>query len=420
MTPHARISPSALRPTSLCPPRVRVNQHARREQTIFSAEGTLLHDIMADCIEQDFEPADFIGQVRKVDGFEIAVDAEMADCMMDALDWVREQPGKVYVERQVFLDPWMPGMFGFVDLVIVNYDHTFGKITLSVIDWKFGVGKVVPILNNYQLRAYALGFIQTFIGTDILPRVPDEINLIIEQPRAFGKAPRFYEPWTLTYEELLPFGDEMAEIMRRADDPTEPRVAGPDQCSDCSAGFPGGCAAYDAFHLDLLGITIPAFDPEKSEIMVPELRAALVRNQSMITGWLKEIAAQSLEAAINGNPPPGLKAIDGDQGDREWGAAAPIVEALMVTGEYIDPETGEIFETEVLGPDKSFTRKVLSPAQIEKLAKPTRTKPGLPKLWNELQSRISRKPSKPQLVLASDPRPAIAQFDDEFDDLPET
>jgi hypothetical protein len=392
MAIHARIGPSSLKATKLCPGRVRVNENAGKVTTYFAAEGTLLHDIAENCIEQDFEPADYIGQKRRVDGHDIEVTAEMAESMIDALDWIREQPGTPYVETQVKLDPWMPGQFGTLDLAILDTNPSTGKVRLTVFDWKFGIGLVVPIVGNYQLQAYALGFIETVLKPQGI--IPDEILLIIEQPRAFSKAPRYYEPWTLTYEELLPFGDEMAAIMRAADRPDAPRIAGREQCFMCAAASPGGCVEFDKFHFDLLGVvTLPEY-----ELLSPERRAILIQNQSMIQSWLKAIMAQAIESAVAGDPPPGLKAIEGDQGDRFWGNAEMAEKLMKATLAA-----------------SAFTQKLLSPAQVESVAKPTRTKVGHPELWKELQELVSRKPSKPQLVLASDPRPSIQTV--EFDDL---
>lgn len=408
MTVHARISPSGLKATKLCPGRVNANAGRTDTSTVYAAEGTLLHDIAADCLEQDFEPGDFIGQTRTVDGFEFVVDADMADCMVEGIDWIREQPGRKFVETKVLLDPWMPGQWGYLDLAILHVTPT--KVRLSLLDWKFGVGMIVPIIGNYQLRAYALGFIETVLKP--IGVIPDEIVLMIEQPRAFGKGPRYYDSWTITYDELLPFGDEMAAIMRAANEPDAPRIAGREQCFSCAAAHPGGCWQFDKYHFDLLGITLL---PE-NEQLDPERRAAIIKNKTMIESWLKQITAQALDSAIDGNPPPGLKAIEGDQGDREWGENATNAQDLMVTGDWIDTETGEIHTIDALG-EKSFNKKLISPAQVEKIAKPTRSKPGLPDLWEKLQPLIVRKPSKPQLVLESDPRPAIQSYDDVFEDL---
>lgn len=416
MALHSRLSPSALKPTKLCPGRVLANDGVQRFSDIYAAEGSLLHSIAEDCIEQDFEPTDFIGQKRRVDGFEIEVTADMAECMMDALDWIRDQPGKLFVETKVFLDPWMPGQWGFLDLAILNQRRD-GKWVLTIFDWKFGIGMVVPIFGNYQLRAYALAFIETVLKP--LGIIPDEIVLIIEQPRAFGKAPRFYDQWAMTYEELLPFGEEMAAIRLAAEQPNAPRYAGKEQCYSCSRAVPGQCNAFDQWHLDMLELeTLDGVDniqmPEP-ELLTDKRRVFLVKHKSTIEGWMKAIVAQALDAAIVGLAPPGLKAIEGDSGDREWRDPA-VAELLMVEGEWVDPETGEIITITDSPLAEPFTRKVLSPAQVEKVVKKTRTKPGNPELWDKLQTLITKKPSKPQLVLASDPRPAIAEF--EFDELP--
>lgn len=398
---HARIGPSSLKATKLCPGRVRANEFAPRRSSVEAAEGTMLHDIAAACLDLDLEPFAFVGEKHTVDGFEFEVTAELVECMIAGIDWIREQPGALYVECRVNLEPYMPDQFGTLDVGIVCGSK------LSVFDWKYGMGINVPVVGNYQIRAYAIGFIETYLkpkGIEI-----EEVHLMIEQPRLAG-APRFWEPWVIDIDELMEFGAEMAAIYRAANEADAPRIAGKEQCKFCAVAAPGRCKEYDDFHFDLAQSFFNEEDtetetaPARPYNLDPVRRSYLIRHASMLTGYLKQLSDEALIDALHGNPPPGLKAIDGDQGDRKWADPAAVETKLVAALA-----------------EGAFTKKLLGPAGVEKLAKPGRKKPGHPELWKDLQELITRAPGKPQLVLASDPRPAkiLAEslLDEEDDEL---
>jgi len=407
MALHARIGPSSLKATKLCPGRVAANEKAERKPSIEAAEGTFLHDIAAACLDLDLDPFDFVGQTRTVDGFEFTATDELVECMVRALDWIRDQDAELFVECRVNLDPYMPGQFGTLDVaILVLLDD--GRWRLIVFDWKFGMGICVPIVGNYQIRAYAIGFIETHLkprGIEV-----DEVMMIIEQPRLAG-APRFWEPWTIDVAELMTFGAEMREIYDAANKPDAPRIAGKEQCRFCAVGKPGGCKAYDDFHYEIAQTYFDDDDVDEDRAPqevpyagLPPARASyLIRHRTMLDSYLKKLEADGMLQALHNNAPPGLKAIDGPQGDRQW-VDEKKVEAMLVKA--LD--------------EAAYTKKLIGPAGAEKVTKPGRKKAGHPDLWKDLQAQITRAPGKPMLVLASDPRPAkvLAEslLDEEDDD----
>lgn len=66
--------------------------------------------------------------------------------------------------------------------------------------------------------------------------------------------------------------------------------------------------------------------------------------------------------------------------------------------------------------DAAFTRKVLSPAQAEKVLKPGRKRVGHPETWDALQRFVTRTATRPVLVAVEDDRPSLMSVDEKFDD----
>lgn len=112
---HARLSPSDWSRWSTCPGAIRLTEHIVKPSSVFAAEGTGMHIIRAECLELGMDPQDFLGHKLKVEGFEFEVNEDWCRWLQPGIDWVREQPGTLFVERRVDLSDWMPGQFGTAD-----------------------------------------------------------------------------------------------------------------------------------------------------------------------------------------------------------------------------------------------------------------------------------------------------------------
>jgi hypothetical protein len=399
---HARVGPSSLTRVILCRGSVRATDGLPNPDSEASAEGTVLHDIAADCMENGLDAEDFVGQTYKQGGFEFTIGYEDDEvdprCMNDAMDWARQQPGLRFVEQRVELDPWMPDQFGTLDLGWLYED------LLTVFDWKFGRGVLVRVMTNDQLRAYALGLLRLIRALGHPD--PTRIRIIIEQPRCPGGA-RYFEPWEITLAELLEWGEFIKGVMFEIDDPDAPRHAGEKPCRFCTAqNKPEGCPEHTAFELDLVGLKFSNLDEDDEpslpdyDLLTPARRSYIVRHRSMFTAWLERLHASALEDALIGNPTPGLKAVDGQRGNRTYTDAAA-VEAFLIP---------------ILG-DKTFNQKLITPPKVEAIMMPGKKKPGHPAAWAELQDFITQSDGKPILVSEDDPRPAKQAAVDRFEDL---
>lgn len=414
MTAHARVGPSSLSRVLRCPGSVRESEGLSNTSSIFAAEGSVLHDIAAQCLEDGVEPESFFGRTMRHDGYSFVIGTQPGEtdptCITMALDWLREQPGEMFVETKVDLDPWMPEQFGTCDVCIWDADDEIA----TVFDWKFGMGVMVDVVGNEQLRAYALGALHTILRPrGIEPKI---IRIIIEQPRGAGGA-RFWEPWEITLEELLDFGETLKGSWLIITSPDAPLCAGKKQCVD---GFclvkdrppqqPGdltGCRTYDDFMAAILDAKFEDMD-EMIDLDLPanltgSRRWFIVRHASMLEKWLAKLHEDSIAAAEAGNPDPGSKMIDGRRGARDW-VEDPIME--VVIEDRLKRHLG----------DNAYVRKVKSPAQAEKDLATKRGKKAHPGVWDGLSDLIIQGEAKPILVSEDDPRPARKSVDDKFDE----
>lgn len=173
---HARLGPSAASRWLRCPGSVNFLADIEDEAGEAAAEGSILHGFCEDCLREDREAYDFVGESRKHDGHELELTEELADMIQDGLDEIDRIPGKLYVEHRVDLGRWMPGQFGTLDVGIIN------RRRIHIWDWKWGFLPVSPV-ENEQLMLYALGF-----WDNIVRHVSDvrDFRLHIFQPRAPG------------------------------------------------------------------------------------------------------------------------------------------------------------------------------------------------------------------------------------------
>ncbi len=410
---HARVGPSSLSRVSICPGSVRETADLPRRSSVFAAEGTLLHEIAADCLECGWEPRDYVGRTLAADGHVFEVTETLVDCMAIALDWLREQPGEFFVETRVSLDAYMPGQFGTSDVAWWRDDTR----TVAVFDWKFGAGVPVLAKGNKQLRAYALGVVDTILK----PRgiVPEWVELYIEQPRCAG-GDRYYNPWRISYDDLLAFGEELKVLWARIDDPNAPLVASAEGCQFCEArnrspqpGALSGCGTYDAFNLALIDSKFDDLDDgvafgatprlPRPDTLTAERRYYIVRHAKAFERWLAKLHEDSMAAASSGLPDPGSKLVLGQKGNRHW----------------INETAAETLLVNSLN-EQAYTRKVKSPAQAEKDLASRRGKTAHPGVWDELLPLIDQAEGKPILVPVEDERPALKSVEDRFDEMNET
>lgn len=372
-----------------CPGAIRLTEHLPDETSVFAAEGTGLHLIRAECLELGLDPQDFLGQKLKVEGFEFEVAEDWARWLQPGIDWLREQPGVMFVEKQVDLSEWMPGQFGTADTILVT------PACMTVNDFKGGAGEVVDAEENWQLLIYALGAWSNF-GRAIVPDAGHDyrVRLVIDQPRAGG-----ISIWETTLGYLLDFGEKVRVAAERTYDPDAPLVASSKGCRWCP--IKTTCSEHGRFVLDLFAMKFEDIDdadlidapPALPSAVTVDRRSYILRHADMFSKWLAGLHAAALADALAGRPTPGLKAVLGRAGAREWR----------------DPDEAAKALAKLLKPDQVFESKVISPTTAEKRLKT--------KQWEQVEGMVTRAPAQPTLAAATDKRPAIEPVATKFDDV---
>lgn len=360
-----------------------------RETSIYAAEGTAMHAVRADCLFFGDEPRDYAGETVEADGFTFDLDEQMVDHLTQGIDWIREHTDAPTIECRVPLHDWLPGNYGFCDTFWISND------TLFVSDLKYGVGEPASAENNRQLQLYALGA-WLKLGK---PAVRNVV-LNIDQPRAGGM--KF---WEISFAQLLEFGEEVRRVYARIESGQVEFAPTSKGCRWCPVRKTRrGCAAFNQWHMWMLGKSVmdPSRDPvfENPAQMSRAQRYYIVRHAAAIRQWLAKLHEESLAAAIEGDPDPGSKAVNGGLGRRY----------------FTDEDRASAIIEGAIG-DAAYTKKLIGFTEIDKIMKPGRKKPGFPDEYANLLELVDRKEAKPKLVSADHPAPAFVRaVEDDFED----
>lgn len=389
MTAHARLSPSAAESWMTCFGYANAVAGLPNDSSEFAAEGTAAHQISELALATGLSPFDFIGMRQKIEEWTFEWNEDDAEELAPGIDEIRGYGGRFYGEHKVNLSRWLgPDQFGTLDRGIILPD------LIIINDLKWGRGVPVSPVKNKQLMIYALGF-----WDNIARHVSDatKFRIEIDQPRCSGGGGK----WETTLEELLGFGDEAKAAAEKSNDPNAPRVASAKGCFWCRRkNAPGGCATYEEFNLDLIGMSFEDVDtaimlnepPTLSKGITPERRSYLLEHRKMFEGWLEDMHVSCIDDALAGRPTPGLKAVDGRRPPRKWN----------------DPGKAELTFKPILG-DGLFISKMKSPTQVEKeIGKED---------FKEYDALVDTGQPKPVLVPEADARPALTPVTEKFDEV---
>lgn len=394
---HSDRSPSGADRWMLCAGSVQASKLFDDEPNEYSAEGTCAHWVREQCLRNGQNVDDFVGKTIHADGFYFDVLPVWVGFLQPTIDWAREIGGIMSVELKLPLSPWLPNDKGTLDLGIVTDDLIY------VNDLKFGQGVMVGAERNRQQMIYALAYWQHFARHHTKAT---RFRLMIDQPRSWSAEPGECDWWDVELDELLAFGEEVKLAGIRTEDPDAPFCASVEACiapgSFCPVADNNSCPAVHDLCQDLIGLNpdVPeikgAMTMPDIEKLSPERRSYIITNWPLVVKWQKTLFAEMTNDALMGDPAPGYKAVATEK-DRMW----------------TDEESVEAFcrEKDRVKVDDLFTRKLKSPAQMEKLVGT--------RIWAKLQPYIHRPDGAPALVPESDKRPALINAVDLLDDLPD-
>ena len=380
MREHALLSASSAHRWLECPPSAVAAERYEDTGSDFAAEGTLAHEV-----------AEIYARVQVRSGakYEEAAPYYLAEALEGVTpemhthaegyaayisEQIKGEHPALLLEQRVDFSEWVPHGFGTCDCILIEGD------TLTIIDYKYGVGVPVSAENNPQMRLYALGALHDFgFAYDV-----EKVETHIYQPRINNISTE-----SLTVDELLAWAKTVKPIAEKAAKGKGKYKAG-SHCKFCPhAGrcrtLTRTCTEYAETHD--LRVAVP--------VLAPHEVAEVLAMEPLITLWLKRVKSQALSTMLDGGEVPGYKVVEGKLGNRKWTDELQVAEALKGAGYSAEDYT----ET-----------KLLSPAAIDKLV-------GKKKAAELLDGLTERSAGAPTIALETDKRPAydrVAEAQEDF------
>lgn len=374
-TVHSRLGASKAYRWLNCPGSVAAEAPFPDTTSPYAEEGTKAHALLEEWLQTGVQPAG----AYPAD----AVDAVRVDAVRVAAEYVLGVRGsaEMALEHRFDLSPLNPPepMFGTSDVTLWD-DATQ---TLHVIDYKHGSGVVVDVVDNPQTMMYALGAVVEH------GKKPQRIITTIIQPRA-SHPDGPIRSWEFDWDTLVAFKRRLFKGAHATQEPDAPRQVG-DWCRFCRAK--AVCAAQ-ADHAESVALTEFQADPVAPPAprdLTPEKIAYVLERAALVRDWLNGVEEHALNLLKAGEDVPGYKLVPG-RANRKWKDEAAAAKYLAYKG---------------LRMKQRFTKKLISPAQAEKLLGED--------AWR-LEDHWEKPEGKPTLARVEDARPALRPGS-EFDTL---
>lgn len=380
---HSNLGASSAHRWMTCPASVALCAKAPKPKASSHAnEGTAAHELAEMSIRQMKMPKAFIGQFVVVGEETFTVTPDMAEYVSQYVNEVikisstKTNPGlvdKVRVETRFNLD-WIgrKGMFGTCDASLADTAHR----KLYVLDLKYGSGVPVFAENNVQLQYYALGI----LGQEGDDRF-DTVRLTIVQPRCAESGTTH---WEIPVKELLRFKDEVlipaVDATLSDDAPFAPSEKACHWCAGKAICPALGHGIAESMNTSLALPAEKVVEPvlPSPSSLTDEQIGKILKLMPLVKPFFDSVAEYALDRAMHGVPIEGFKLVKGRRGNRAWS------DENLVKDTFAD-----------LG-DDLYTKKLLSPAQLEKIVGKDAVEP-----------LTVRPEAKMSLAPLSDKRPAV-------------
>lgn len=366
---HALLSASSAHRWLACPASAVAAEAYPPQDTAFTQEGTLAHEVAEWVASGKSKSGPHLGKGR-----DYGVTPEMLEHAKGYRDYIQEQTTSpdavIMLERRVDFSDWVPDGFGTCDCIIIQGD------TMTVIDYKYGVGVPVSAVDNPQLMLYALGALNDYgIAYDV-----QRVEMHIYQPRLNSISTD-----SISAADLLKWASDTVQPIAQKAAKGEGDYKTGGHCRFCPhAGkcreLTKTCTQYVETHG--MRVAVPTLAPHEV--------AEVLQLEPLVTLWLKRVREQALTTLLQGGDVPGYKAVEGKLGNRKWTDEVK-VDAVLHSAGY---STEDYTET-----------KLLSPAAMDKALGKKRTAELLADL-------IDRAPGTPAIVPETDKRPAYTTADD--------
>lgn len=406
MTAHSLFSASSAHRWMVCPGSIQLSQNIASSGTSdAAAEGSavhciakLLHERREVNVGDWYRPgvddivsgymADAALLAGQFDEKWVQISEEMIEHAAAFVAYCRMIPADVQmVEQRVDYSQVVPHGYGTADFIAVRNGH------IEVVDLKYGKGVRVDAQDNEQGMLYALG---ALLEWDWLIDI-DMVSIHIYQPRLDHITVADY-----TAQDIREFGERAGRmaILALSEDP--PFVPGEKQCRWCPAA--ATCPTRAERALRIARAEFDDIDDALNKLMLdtsmlparplsnfgPGDISVILSVVDEIEQWCKDIRAKGYDILreTGGTGLPGWKLVEG-RSVRAWNNEEEVETTLLALG-YSE--------------DDVYRKQLISPAQAETLL-------GKKKAASELGSLIAKRPGKPTLAPADDPRTAINLMD---------
>lgn len=366
---HALLSASSAHRWLACPPSAVAAEAYPDQDTEFTREGTLAHEV-AELTARDDNDA-LLELENDTDGGVTPEMLEHAETYRAYIEELTKGPDAVVLlEQRVDFSEWVPEGFGTCDCIIIQGD------TLTIIDYKYGQGVAVSAEDNPQMKLYALGALNDYgIAYDV-----QKVEMHIFQPRINNISSD-----TLTVDELMEWAEKVVKPIAQKAAKGKGTYSAGAHCKFCPhAGrcrtLTKTCTEYVETHS--LRVAVP--------ILAAHEVAEVLGMEALVSLWLKRVKAQALDTLLSGGEIPGYKVVEGKLGNRKWSDEMQVAQALRDAGYSEEDYT---------------TLNILSPAGMDKAL-------GKKKVAELLGDLITRTPGAPTIAPESDKRPNYNPADD--------
>ena len=369
---HALLSASSSYRWIACPPSALLSKKFEDSSSSFAQEGTDAHTLAQYKLEKSLgfptnDPTDSLS----------FYDEEMNDHAENYAAFVLEQLEKaketcvdpqVLIEQKLDFSRYVPEGFGHVDCLII------ADGTLTVIDFKYGLGIKVSSERNPQMFCYALGGLSLFDGIyDI-----DNVRLVIYQPRREN-----ISEYTVSKSELIQWAEDVLSPTAQLASKGEGEYKAGEHCQFCKAK--ATCRKRTEYNLELA-----KYDFEVPATLDHEEIAAILTKADELVSWVSDVKEYALKEALNGTKFEGFKLVAG-RSNRKYTDETAAADLVIAAGK--DP-----YEKKLLG----------ITAMTALLGK---------KAFEDILGGLTYKPpGKPVLVTADDKRPEFNSAYEDFDE----
>ena len=369
---HALLSASSAHRWIACPPSALLSKKFDDSSSSFAQEGTDAHTLAQHKLEK------LLGLPTRDPTESLSFyDEEMKDHAENYAAFVLEQVEKaketcvdpqVLIEQKLDFSRYVPEGFGHVDCLII------ADGTLTVIDYKYGLGIKVSSERNPQMFCYALGGLALFDGIyDI-----DNVRLVIYQPRREN-----ISEYTISKSELIQWAEDVLSPTAELASKGEGEYKAGEHCQFCKAK--ATCRKRAEYNLELA-----KYDFEVPATLDHDEIAAILVKADELVSWANDVKEYALKEALNGTKFEGFKLVAG-RSNRKYTDEAAAADLVIAAGK--DP-----FEKKLLG----------ITAMTALLGK---------KAFEDILGGLTYKPpGKPVLVTADDKRPEFNSAYEDFDE----